>query len=114
MPKTAALSALKSIGMTSYGKMQRTQRARATAPVRARLIRESLIGVEVYQKQPQRVLENATSVPKPPAGRRQNAKGLSGNNCYNSCVPPPCPAEESTSFPRKRESTATGPPLARG
>jgi hypothetical protein len=50
---------LKSIGMTSYGKMPRTQRARATAPVRARLIRESLIGVKVYQKRPQRVLENA-------------------------------------------------------
>jgi hypothetical protein len=62
MPKTAALSALKSIGMTPYGKMQRTRGARATAPVRAPPICESLIAVEVYQKRPQRVLENAKGV----------------------------------------------------
>ena len=65
MPKTAALSALKSIGMTPYGKMRRAQGTRATAPARARLIRESLIGVEVYQKQPLRVLENACGASDP-------------------------------------------------
>jgi hypothetical protein len=48
--------------MTPYGKMLRAQAARVTTPARARLIRESLIGVEVYQKQPQCVLENAKTV----------------------------------------------------
>jgi hypothetical protein len=48
--------------MTPYGKMQRAQGSLATTPARARLIRESLIGVEVYQKKPQRVLENAKGV----------------------------------------------------
>jgi hypothetical protein len=55
-----ALSALKSIGLTFFGKTRRIRRAQATAPVRAPAICESLIDLGVYQKW--RVLENAKGV----------------------------------------------------